>query len=167
MAVEPLFLANQGAQVLRLDAVALIWKQPGSTCEFQPRVHDLLGAFWLPSRGSRPSPARPSTASCWRTCWPWAPGAFPELPGERGGAAEFEGATLIPVSTHNPHVLGYQRPARRSVVLCLANFSDWSQFVTGETLSGFLPAAAPSTRTRRWTFSGASSWRPTDSADCP
>ncbi|MGX0886843.1 hypothetical protein ACUW97_001254 [Kocuria rhizophila] len=34
MAVEPLFLANQGAQVLRLDAVALIWKQPGSTCEF-------------------------------------------------------------------------------------------------------------------------------------
>lgn len=70
MAVEPLFLANQGAQVLRLDAVALIWKQPGSTCESQPRVHDLLGAFWLPSPGSRPSLARPSTASCWRTCWP-------------------------------------------------------------------------------------------------
>lgn len=50
---------------------------------------------------------------------------------------------MIPVSTHNPHVLGYQRPARRSVVLCLANFSDWSQFVTVETLSKFLPAAAP------------------------
>lgn len=29
------------------------------------------------------------------------------------------------------------------MVLCLANFSDWSQFVTGETLSKFLPAAAP------------------------
>ena len=27
------------------------------------------------------------------------------------------------------------------MVLCLANFSDWSQFVTGETLSGFLPQA--------------------------
>ena len=26
-------------------------------------------------------------------------------------------------------------------MLCLANVSDWSQFVTGETLSGFLPTA--------------------------
>ncbi|MCY6798723.1 hypothetical protein OYA92_24730, partial [Escherichia coli] len=40
-----LFLANQGAQVLRLDAVAFIWKQLGSTCESQPQVHDLLRAF--------------------------------------------------------------------------------------------------------------------------
>lgn len=52
---------------------------------------------------------------------------------------EFDGAHLIPFDTHNPHVLGYQRPGKHSVVLCLANFSDWSQFVTGETLSGFLP----------------------------
>ncbi|WP_199712233.1 alpha-amylase family protein [Kocuria tytonis] len=59
----------------------------------------------------------------------------------RRGTPEFEGTTLIPFGTHTPHVLGYQRPGRHSVVLCLANFSDWSQFVTGETLSGFLPAA--------------------------
>ncbi|MDO4917923.1 alpha-amylase family protein [Kocuria sp.] len=54
---------------------------------------------------------------------------------------EFEGTALVPFTTHNPHVLGYQRPGAHSVVLCLANFSDWAQFVTGETLSGFLPAA--------------------------
>lgn len=54
---------------------------------------------------------------------------------------EFEGTTLIPFDTHNSHVLGYQRPGEHSVVLCLANVSDWSQFVTGETLSGFLPTA--------------------------
>lgn len=45
MAGEMLFLANQGAQVLRLDAVAFIWKQLGTTCESQPQVHDLLRAF--------------------------------------------------------------------------------------------------------------------------
>lgn len=54
---------------------------------------------------------------------------------------EFEGTTLIPFDTHNSHVLGYQRPGEHSLVLCLANVSDWSQFVTGETLSGFLPTA--------------------------
>ena len=52
---------------------------------------------------------------------------------------EFDGTRLIPFDTHNPHVVGYQRPGEHSVVLCLANVSDWSQFVTGETLSGFLP----------------------------
>lgn len=54
---------------------------------------------------------------------------------------EFNGTRLIPFHAHNPHVLGYQRPGGHSVVLCLANFSDWVQFVTGETLSGFVPAA--------------------------
>lgn len=54
---------------------------------------------------------------------------------------EFEGTTLIPFDTHNSHVLGYQRSGEHSLVLCLANVSDWSQFVTGETLSGFLPTA--------------------------
>lgn len=59
----------------------------------------------------------------------------------RRATPEFEGTALIPFTTHNRHVLGYQRPGEHSVVLCLANFSDWSQFVTGETLSGFLPSA--------------------------
>lgn len=59
----------------------------------------------------------------------------------RRSTPEFEGTTLIPFDTHNSHVLGYQRPGEHSLVLCLANVSDWSQFVTGETLSGFLPTA--------------------------
>ena len=59
----------------------------------------------------------------------------------RRSMPEFEGTTLIPFDTHNSHVLGYQRPGEHSLVLCLANVSDWSQFVTGETLSGFLPTA--------------------------
>ncbi|EHX1606382.1 hypothetical protein K3O43_004672, partial [Salmonella enterica subsp. enterica serovar Typhi] len=59
----------------------------------------------------------------------------------RRSTPEFDGTTLIPFDTHNDHVLGYQRPGGHSVVLCLANVSDWSQFVTGETLSGFLPTA--------------------------
>lgn len=59
----------------------------------------------------------------------------------RRSTPEFEGTTLIPFDTHNSHVLGYQRPGEHSLVLCLANVSDWSQFVTGETLSGLLPTA--------------------------
>ncbi|MFI7493454.1 alpha-amylase family protein [Kocuria sp. M4R2S49] len=59
----------------------------------------------------------------------------------RRNAPEFDGNTLVPFDARNPHVLGYQRPGVNTLVLCLANFSDWSQFVTGETLSGFLPQA--------------------------
>lgn len=59
----------------------------------------------------------------------------------RQNTEEFNGTRLIPFHTHNQHVLGYQRPGENSVVLCLANFSDWVQFVTGQTLSGFVPAA--------------------------
>lgn len=39
MAQEMLFLANQGAEVLRLDAVAFLWKQLGTTCESLPQAH--------------------------------------------------------------------------------------------------------------------------------
>lgn len=42
---EMLFLANQGVEVLRLDAVAFIWKQMGTTCENLPQVHALIRAF--------------------------------------------------------------------------------------------------------------------------
>ncbi|MDO5619043.1 alpha-amylase family glycosyl hydrolase [Kocuria sp.] len=56
----------------------------------------------------------------------------------RAGAPEFDGQTVIDFDTRNEPVLGYQRPGSDgSVVLCLANFSDWGQYVTGETLSGF------------------------------
>ncbi|MFW5691723.1 MAG: alpha-amylase family glycosyl hydrolase [Chloroflexota bacterium] len=45
MLAEMLFLANQGAEVLRLDAVAFIWKRLGTTCENLPEVHDIIRAF--------------------------------------------------------------------------------------------------------------------------
>lgn len=45
MAGEMLFLANQGVEVLRMDAVAFIWKQLGTGCESLPEAHMLLQAF--------------------------------------------------------------------------------------------------------------------------
>ena len=45
MANEMLFLANQGVEVLRLDAVAFIWKQLGTNCENLPEAHMLIQAF--------------------------------------------------------------------------------------------------------------------------
>jgi amylosucrase len=42
---EMLYLANQGVEVLRLDAVAFMWKQLGTTCENLPQVHTILQAF--------------------------------------------------------------------------------------------------------------------------
>ncbi|RED14397.1 amylosucrase [Pontivivens insulae] len=37
-----LHLANRGAEVLRLDAVAFMWKRLGTDCQNQPEVHDIL-----------------------------------------------------------------------------------------------------------------------------
>ena len=45
MAGEMLFLANQGIEVLRMDAVAFIWKRLGTSCESLPEAHYLLQAF--------------------------------------------------------------------------------------------------------------------------
>jgi amylosucrase len=45
MAEEMLFLANQGVEVLRLDAVAFIWKRLGTDCENQPEAHWIVRAF--------------------------------------------------------------------------------------------------------------------------
>ncbi|WP_292830918.1 amylosucrase [Microbacterium sp.] len=45
MAGEMLFLANQGVEVLRMDAVAFIWKQLGTSCESLPEAHLVLQAF--------------------------------------------------------------------------------------------------------------------------
>ena len=42
---EMLFLANQGVEFLRLDAVAFIWKQLGTTCESLPQAHMLIQAY--------------------------------------------------------------------------------------------------------------------------
>ena len=45
MAEEMLFLANQGVTILRLDAVAFIWKRLGTDCENQPEAHLIIQAF--------------------------------------------------------------------------------------------------------------------------
>jgi amylosucrase len=39
------FLANQGADCLRLDAIAFIWKRLGTSCQNQPEVHALTQAL--------------------------------------------------------------------------------------------------------------------------
>jgi amylosucrase len=45
MLEEMLLLANQGVEVLRLDAVAFIWKRLGTNCENLPEAHILIQAF--------------------------------------------------------------------------------------------------------------------------
>jgi amylosucrase len=40
-----LFLANQGVDVFRLDAVAFMWKRMGTRCQSEPEVHMLLQAL--------------------------------------------------------------------------------------------------------------------------
>ncbi|WP_322409056.1 alpha-amylase family protein [Microbacterium invictum] len=55
MAQEMMFLANQGVEVLRMDAVAFIWKRLGTLCESLPEAHLLLRAFNLVLRLAAPS----------------------------------------------------------------------------------------------------------------
>lgn len=45
MAEEMLSLANVGVEVLRLDAVAFLWKKLGTSCENLPEAHLLIQAF--------------------------------------------------------------------------------------------------------------------------
>ena len=52
---EMLFLANQGVEVLRLDAVAFIWKRRGTTCENLPQAHDIIAALNLLVRIAAPA----------------------------------------------------------------------------------------------------------------
>ena len=55
MAEEMLFLANQGVEILRLDAVAFIWKQLGTGCENLPEAHTLIQAFNAVTRITAPA----------------------------------------------------------------------------------------------------------------
>ena len=55
MAGEMLFLANLGIEVLRMDAVAFIWKQLGTQCESLPQAHTLIRAFNAVCRLAAPS----------------------------------------------------------------------------------------------------------------
>jgi len=55
MAEEMLFLANTGVSVLRLDAVAFIWKRMGTDCENQPEAHMIIQAFNAVARIAAPA----------------------------------------------------------------------------------------------------------------
>ena len=55
MAAEMLFLANQGVEVLRLDALAFTWKEMGTNCESLPQAHTLVQAFNAVARIAAPA----------------------------------------------------------------------------------------------------------------
>ena len=55
MADEMLFLTNQGVEVLRLDAVAFIWKALGTACENLPEAHTIIQAYNAIARIAAPS----------------------------------------------------------------------------------------------------------------
>ena len=48
-------LANRGVDVLRLDAVAFMWKRMGTNCQNQPEVHDILQALRAATRIAAPA----------------------------------------------------------------------------------------------------------------
>ncbi len=49
-----LYLANQGVEILRLDAVAFMWKRLGTDSQNQPEAHDILQVFRALSRIAAP-----------------------------------------------------------------------------------------------------------------
>jgi amylosucrase/maltose alpha-D-glucosyltransferase/alpha-amylase len=55
MLEEMLFLANQGVEVLRLDAVAFIWKKLGTDCQNLPQAHWIIQAFRAAARIAAPA----------------------------------------------------------------------------------------------------------------
>jgi len=54
MAGEQIFLLNQGAEVLRMDAVPWLWKEKGTDCKDRPQVQAILGTFNALSRIAAP-----------------------------------------------------------------------------------------------------------------
>lgn len=55
MCEEMLFIANLGVDVLRLDALAFVWKEKGTVCESLPKAHTLIRAFQYVARIACPS----------------------------------------------------------------------------------------------------------------
>ncbi len=55
MAEEMLFIANAGVEILRLDAVAFIWKRLGTSCENLPEAHLIIQAFNALARIAAPA----------------------------------------------------------------------------------------------------------------
>ena len=57
MAEVMLALANQGVDVLRLDAVPFLWKRLGTSCQNQPEVHDVVQCLRAAFRIAAPAVA--------------------------------------------------------------------------------------------------------------
>lgn len=55
MAGEMLYIANAGVEILRLDAVAFIWKRMGTSCENQPEAHTIIQAYNALARIAAPA----------------------------------------------------------------------------------------------------------------
>ena len=49
------FLANHGVECLRLDAIAFVWKELGTTCQNRPQVHALTQALRAVARIAAPA----------------------------------------------------------------------------------------------------------------
>jgi len=62
MLEEMLFLANQGVEILRLDAVAFVWKRLGTSCQNLPEAHVIIQAFNALVRIAAPAMAFKSEA---------------------------------------------------------------------------------------------------------
>jgi amylosucrase len=56
------FLANQGVECLRLDAIAFLWKRLGTTSQNQPEVHALIQALRAVARIAAPALAMKAEA---------------------------------------------------------------------------------------------------------
>ena len=54
MLEEMFFIADTGVDILRLDAVAFVWKRMGTSCENLPEAHDLIQAFNVLARIATP-----------------------------------------------------------------------------------------------------------------
>ena len=55
MVEEMLFLANQGVEILRLDAVAFTWKELGTSCQNLPQAHWIIQGFQALARIAAPA----------------------------------------------------------------------------------------------------------------
>ncbi len=62
MIEEMMFLANLGVEVIRMDAVAFLWKELGTDCQNLPNAHNVLRAMSAAARIAAPATALKSEA---------------------------------------------------------------------------------------------------------
>ena len=83
-------LANLGVEVLRLDAIAFLWKRLGTNCQNQPEVHAITQALRAVARIAAPAVAFKAEA----IVGPARPGAVP-----RARARTPAGSATSPTTT--------------------------------------------------------------------